>query len=146
MPRTKFRKGFKLHPIIVMNRLDCFGGHEYGMRTQMVLAREIKWTPKPWKGEVFLIHKVPGRHRLWTISHADSGTDLIGWQDWPESEAEAKVVAASILRTLKRPNKHHVTEKQMIALSRKSGTPWGGKKEDPMSVIQKNFISEGIVK
>lgn len=151
MPRTKFRKGFAKHPIVVQNRMDCFGGHEYGMITQMVLAREIRWPKDPIKGMKFLLHKVPGFHRQWTVTHANSGLDILGYGNWGDSEEEAKQLTAERLNGMAEainwllPKNHlygPAVELQMIALSRKNNQPWGNKDLDPQTYIQKPFISE----
>lgn len=155
MPRTKYRKGFSPQPIIALRRLDCFGGFEYGMVTQLVSAREIVWPHAPLNGEGFLLHKVPGHYNSWTITHKNSGLSIMeGGAGFP-SEKEAKregqkrirVIGDVIVYLL--THKHiysPTTEKQMISLSRKVERNWGGIALDPTEYIQKEFITEEQMK
>lgn len=155
MPRTKFRKGFKWYPIIVMDRLDCFDGYELGMKIQSVYAREIKWPKDPLKGTSFLLHKVPGFHRKWTVTHADSGLDILGYARWSDSEEEAKQdgadrihVIGTLMKWLLSRNhlKAPAVELQMIRDMRNNGNKHGYGDMEPSSYIQKSFIHDDSIK
>ena len=150
MPRTKHSKGFSRHPVIVMDRDDCFGGAVLGLKTKLVNAREITWPNGLLKGQVFLLHKVPGTLSKWQVSHRDTGLALLV-QPAPTMQEAMSWASSQLLEWGRQyhqilnnevPLHSPVTERQMIEISERKERDWGTVK----SPIQKILLDDHLAK